>query len=373
MKLFLEPNDVLMLRDGKPFSGGDDHFARGSFPPSPSTLYGALRSHILSIKSGEFDTFKNEPAKIPKDITAEIGSPTALGSLKITQFFIAKNNEGHIQHYFPMPRDIVRAKGKDNGDLYVLKPNSSITEIALTDMPSGLQHLWFSTNEALEAASGFLSEDEMKMYLLGSAPKKIMETKWIYETEERTGIRKNRSSRSVETGGLYSVEYFRMMQGVGFAIDVDGTTQLPDTGIIRLGGDHRSVRYFKSSWDSMDNKAIRDKISRDKHFKLVLITPAIFKYGWLPGSIDRSTFEGDINGIKVKMVGAWIGKAVGIGGFDIVKGMPKVMKKAVPAGSIYYFELINGDVDSLFERLWLKTISDERSQEGFGITLIGGY
>jgi len=373
MKLFLEPNDVLMLRDGKPFSGGDDHFARGSFPPSPSTLYGALRSHILSIKSGEFDTFKNEPAKIPKDITAEIGSPTALGSLKITQFFIAKNNEGHIQLYFPMPKDIAKVKGEDNGELCILKPVGSINDIVLADMPSGLQHLWFATEKALETASGFLSEDAMMAYLSDNVPEKIIKTEEIYKTEERTGIRKNRQTRSVYEGGLYSAEYFRMKESFGFALEVDGTVQLPDSGIMRLGGDHRSVRYFKSSWEGMDTKTIRNKISRDKHFKLVLITPSIFKNGWLPGSIDRSTFEGDINGIKVKMVGAWIGKAVGIGGFDIVKGMPKVMKKAVPAGSIYYFELINGDVDSLFERLWLKTISDERSQEGFGITLIGGY
>ncbi|MFN3533317.1 MAG: type III-B CRISPR module-associated Cmr3 family protein, partial [Candidatus Brocadia sp.] len=32
MKIFIEPNDVLMFRDGKPFSGGDDHYARSTFP-----------------------------------------------------------------------------------------------------------------------------------------------------------------------------------------------------------------------------------------------------------------------------------------------------------------------------------------------------
>ncbi|MBI5749398.1 MAG: type III-B CRISPR module-associated protein Cmr3 [Nitrospinae bacterium] len=373
MKLFIEPNDVLMFRDGRPFAGGDDHFARGSFPPSPSTIYGALRSHILSVKSGEFDTFKNEPAKISKAITDEVGTKKTLGTLAIAQFGVAKNNEGQIQHYFPIPRDIAKEKGKEDGKLYILKPDSFINNIALTDMPLGLQHLWRATEEALEAASGFLSEDELASYLMGKAPEKIIEAKEIYQTEERTGIRKNRSIRSVETGGLYSVEYFRMKEGFGFALDAAGTKLLPESGILRLGGDHRSASYFKSSWNDIDTKHIKDKILRDKHFKLILLTPAVFSQGWLPESIDRNTFEGAINGVKLKMTSACVGKPIGIGGYDFVKNHPKVMNKAVPAGSVYYFELSEGDVDSLFKNVWLKSISDEKTQEGFGITLIGGY
>jgi len=373
MKLFIEPNDVLMFRDGRPFAGGDDHFARGTFPPSPATIYGALRSHILSVKSGEFDAFKRNHAKISKDITDEIGTPSELGTLKITQFAVAKNDETRIKQYFPIPRDIAKEKGKEDGKFYILRPDSSINNIALTDMPLELQHLWFATDSALEAASGFLSEDAMTAYLLGKAPEKIIEAKEIYQTEERTGIRKSRSTRSVETGGLYSIEYFRMKEDFGFTLDVAGTKLLPDSGILRLGGDHRSANYFKSSWNDIDTKTIKDKISKDKHFKLVLLTPAIFNQGWLPNGVDSHTFEGTINGVKVKMTGACVGKPIGIGGFDIVKEMPKPMKKAVPAGSVYYFELKDGNIDSLFEKLWLKSISDEKAQEGFGITLIGGF
>jgi len=372
MKLFIEPNDVLMFRDGKPFAGGDDHFARGSFPPPPSTIYGALRSHILSVKSGEFDTFKNDHAKISKTIIDEIGTKDSLGTLAITQYSIAKNNGTHIQQYFPMPKDIAKAKGKDDNRFYILKPNRGVNDIALTDLPPGLHHVWHETEDALEAATGFLSEEDMVRYLMVNAPKNGVDAKDIYQTEERTGIRKNRSRRSVETGGLYSVEYFRMKEGFGFALELEGTALLPESGIMRLGGDHRSARYFKSSWKDIDIKPIKDKIANDKHFKLVLLTPAVFKQGWLPDGIDGNTGEGIINGVKLKMTGSNIGKPIGIGGFDIVKGMPKTMKKTVPAGSVYYFELKDGNVDDLFKGLWLKSISDERNKEGLGITLIGG-
>ncbi len=373
MRIFIEPNDVLMFRDGKPFSGGDDHFARGSFPPLPSTIYGALRSHLLSIKSGEFETFKNEPARISKDITDEIGNTDTLGTLEIKQFSLAKNDGGQIKQYFPMPRDIARIKGKDDSSFYILKPNGVIGSIVQTDLPSGLLHMWHETEEALEATSGFLSQDEMTRYLIGESPKKIIDSKKIYETEERTGIRKSRSSRSVETGGLYSVEYFRMKNNFGFTLLIGGTQLMPETGIMRLGGDHRSAHYQARSCEGIDIKPIKDKVAQDKQFKLILLTPAVFKHGWLPEGIDSNTFEWSIYGVKVKMLGACVGKPIGIGGFNMAKGMPKIMKKAAPAGSVYYFELANGNVDVLFENLWLKSISDGRSKEGFGITLIGGF
>jgi len=40
---------------------------------------------------------------------------------------------------------------------------------------------------------------------------------------------------------------------------------------------------------------------------------------------------------------------------------------------VYYLELKSGSVDELFKGIWLKSISDEKAQEGFGITLIGGF
>ena len=90
------------------------------------------------------------------------------------------------------------------------------------------------------------------------------------------------------------------------------------------------------------------------------------------GGIDIKTMEGQINDIDVRMVGACIGKPIGIGGFDIVKKTPKIMKRAVPSGSVYLFEMKGNDIEKLFNNIWLKPLSDERKNEGFGISLIGG-
>lgn len=372
MRLFIEPNDILMFRDGKPFSGGDDHFARGSFPPPPSTVYGALRSHILSTAWPEFNTFADKNGIIPEHIKKEIGTPAKNGSLTIRQFFIAKKNGNDIEKFFPMPRDIAKDKGRENGGVYILKPHNKLQDAVMTDLPSVLQHLWHPTEDALEAAAGFLSSSEMAKYLIGDTPK-ATEVDAIFRTEERTGIGKGRTTRTVETGRLYSVEYFRLSEGCGFAVEVDNTKLLPESGMLRLGGDNRSARYSTVSWNDIAVNSIKEKILETKRFKLVFTTPAIFNQGWLPEGIDDKTMQGSINGIAVRLISACIGKPIGIGGFNLVKKMPKPMKKAVPAGSVYYFELKDGNVDALLGNLWLKSISDEKSQEGFGITLIGGF
>lgn len=372
MKLFIEPNDVLMFRDGRPFAGGDDHFARGIFPPSPATVYGALRSHILSNKSGEFDTFKSDASNISKDITDEIGTPDKLGLFALTQFTLAKRNGSDIEQFFTMPKDVVKKKGSEDLKQYGLTPQKFSKSKIMTDLPSGLINMWHPSEDAMEAVLGFLSLKEMAGYLTGKVPSIVTETKELFVTEERTGIRKSKTSRSVETGGLYSVEYFRLNKDIGFAVEVENTNLLSEAGMLRLGGDNRSAKYSKASWNGIHAENIKKKIAKTNRFKLVLTTPAIFKNGWLPEGIFSNTMQGQINGIEVKLIGACVGKPVGIGGYDFVKNHPKVMKKAVPAGSVYYFELKNSTVDSLFERLWLKSISDERAQEGFGITLIGG-
>jgi CRISPR-associated protein Cmr3 len=372
MKLFIEPNDVLMFRDGRPFAGGDDHFARGIFPPSPATFYGALRSHILSNCWSEFNKFKNDQGQIPEDVKKEIGTPTELGSLALCQFTLARRNGNNIEQLFPMPKDVVKEKGVEDGKPCILTPRNSSSSRTIADLLAGLSNMWNPTEKPMDAVSGFLSSKEMGNYLLGTAPS-ITEADKLFKTEERTGIQKNRKTRSVETGRLYSVEYFRLNGDTGFAVEVDNTILLPESGILRLGGDNRSAMYAAGSWTDISVEPIKRKITDTKRFKLVLTTPAIFNKGWLPDWINADTMQGQINGIKVNLISACVGKPIGIGGYDFVKNHPKLMKKAVPAGSVYYYELTEGDVDSLFKNVWLKSISDEKAQEGFGITLIGGY
>ena len=374
MKLFIEPNDVLMFRDGKPFSGGDDHFARGTCPPPPSTICGAFRSHILSLGWSEFDSFgSSNEMHIPEHIRKEIGTSHTIGSLTLKQFSLAKTGKTGVQPIYPMPKDISWQKSEDKKTMLMLSPHDLSNMNIKTDIPRGLLHMWYPVEEALEQSSGFLSISDMERYLLCKSPSNFIDQKEIFDSEDRTGIRKDKSVRSVEKGGLYSVRYFRFQRNAGFIVDIDGVQSLPKEGILRLGGDHRSARYTQTAWNEIPAEPIKKLVVTNMRFKLVLISPAIFANGWLPGGIDPKTMNGQVGGVDVKLVGACLGRPIGVGGFDIAKKSPKIMKRAVPAGSIYLFETKGNNINEIFDRVWLNSISDERMQEGFGISLIGGY
>jgi len=110
----------------------------------------------------------------------------------------------------------------------------------------------------------------------------------------------------------------------------------------------------------------------NKLFKLFLATPAIFENGWLPYWIKEENLEGEFNGIKLRLIGCSIGKFNLIGGWNIVKEEPKPMHKAAPAGSVYYFEILDDSPpEAIKEAFHFRNISDINSEEGFGLSLIG--
>ena len=111
-----------------------------------------------------------------------------------------------------------------------------------------------------------------------------------------------------------------------------------------------------------DRAKIRDRICKSREFKLYLATPAIFDAGWHPKCLHKN----------IKLITAAVGNYVTVGGWDVAHNRPKVAYRAVPAGSVYYYRLINGTkAETVLDCLHYKNISDQRSQEGFGLSYVG--
>ena len=55
----------------------------------------------------------------------------------------------------------------------------------------------------------------------------------------------------------------------------------------------------------------------------------------------------------------------------MLKGRPKPMKRAVPAGSVYYFELLEGDLEKVKDLMHCRSISEYNAEQGFGISFVG--
>jgi len=394
--IFIEPLDVLLFRESKPFSGGEDHLARSVFPPPPSTIYAALRSHLLSIHYGRFEAFK-EGKGLPPKLAEEVGSPNGFGKLELKQLSVARKKISHsslqetqeIELLYPMPADVAKCKGPQPERYLLLSPVSGLPVRA--NLREGMQLLWFNQDVHMESAGGWLTERGMQRYLEGVPdssdsffrPQEVIggsrASEEIFTREERTGIARYRARRSVREGLLYSIEYIRVKQGTGLFAQLSGTDLLPDSGQIILGGDRRPAYYRLAHASKLNPEKVKAQIVSTKKFKLVLTAPALFGGGWCPQWIDPQTLEGAYDQVRVKLTSAALGKPVGIGGFDLVKQHPKPIHRFVPAGSVYFFEIMEGDADLVFQVFNEKSISEDiqtfpqTAKQGFGHSLIGGW
>jgi CRISPR-associated protein Cmr3 len=392
--IFIEPLDVLLFRDAKPFTGGEDHLARSVFPPPPSTIYAAIRSHLLSQCFGRFEAFK-EGRDVPPDLAEEIGSPANFGSLELRRLLVARKRDLVTSHQqptsvellYPMPNDVAVVKGSKQ--YVLLKPADQFP--VRTNLPPGLRHLWLTKDVHLEAATGWLTEEGMQRYVEDEAhspdsffaPGEVIAGdqigKLIFTREERTGIARDRVRRSVREGLLYSVEYLRLRPGVGFFVEIERTRLLPGSGTIALGGDRRPAHYRPARASALALGKLQQRIQERRRFKLVLTTPALFEHGWRPKWIDGQTLEGSRGNVRVKLVAAALGKPIGIGGFDLVKQHPKPVHRFVPAGSAYFFELREGEAAAAIEAFHEKSVSEdsetfpETVKQGFGHSVIGAW
>ena len=186
------------------------------------------------------------------------------------------------------------------------------------------------------------------------------------ESEPKTGIGRDNSTHTTREGLLYRAEMKRF-KSLNFVVDFEDM-ELPESGFLKLGGDGKMVEYKKiEKFNTLDPQIP----SENKRFKLYFLTPTIFKNGWLPAWINEKDMTGIYNGLTLKLLTACTGKSVNIGGFDMKETNPKAIKKAVPAGSVYYFEIIEGSIQEAVKVFYNKSISDEKKNEGFGICFVG--
>ena len=152
-----------------------------------------------------------------------------------------------------------------------------------------------------------------------------------------------------------------------FVVDMDGIDQLPESGLIKLGGEGKGFAYSKVSQktdplSNDDRTILQNMVCASGKFKLYLATHAIFDDGWFPKELHPD----------IELITAAVGNYVTVGRWDVAHGSPKSTYRAVPAGSVYYFKLTNGaDVDKILDCLHCKNISDQRAQEGFGLAYVG--
>jgi len=345
MLIKIDAIDNLIFRDGKPFGGEGDNWANSFKFPSLSTIYGALRSIY----------FANNPNEIKSKANKE-DDPTK--NLKINNlYFLYKDIL-----IFPIPRDLVLVEKKKKEELILL----NFEENKTTNNP--LSKIFYTTEKNAKNKNGFLKKSQFNKYLQGNTGLSILDYDKVVKEEPKIGIGLNRKTKNVQDGRLYRVGFNRY-KDLSIVVDFEGL-EIENSGILKLGGEGKIATFQKIK----DIKLPSINSINSNIFKLVLLTPAIFKNGWYPDFLNEQ-FEGEFEGIKLKLIAAAIDKPQYIGGWDIQNNKPKPMFKVVPAGSVYYFELKNEkDRNKIFEKFnyqSIVTIDDKYKKEGYGVVVIG--
>lgn len=338
--IFIEPSDVWLFRDGRPFSAGEEHVARSLFPPSPLTVQGALRSVILGHSNVEWSRFRDRDGSQAQAVAQKIGYPPnedaegTLGSFGMAGPFLAAPKEGKITRFTPLPSNIREVKDEDR--FVQLAPTRGINfEANWPVHPPSWAPLWSPEEANLGKTEGapWLSEGALQNYLNNDSFE-VTERDKLFTSEPRFGIGLDYAVGRPEESLLYQAEFIRPDAGVGLLVRLKEDFHLPaKTGMLQLGGEARAARYREvASSDLNVNPGLAEPSQR---LKLVFLTPAYFKEGWLPANGDWSSFFGDA---PVRLVAASIGSPTLVGGWDVARRQPKPMRSYVPAGSVYFFE-----------------------------------
>ena len=359
MRLFLKPNDTFFFRDGRPFTRGEQSEGYSIETPFPSTVMGALRTAYIAF-CGDMRQFANDEMK------SVIGTKQSLdgATVHVKGVFLGQSDG---TSYYSTPRDLVSEKKSQDLKLYPLSIESKNDAFSSSsELPIFLT--WSDSKMQVEHTEGRVSYESLRKYLVGKTGCLAAEESDFIIDEPKVGITRDRKTMMAAEGMLYRINMKRFTDPeLGFIVDVDGIDQLPEDALIKLGGEGKGFAYRKISQKTNplsddDWSVLKNKVEAARKFKLYLATHAIFEEGCFPKSLHPD----------IELITAAIGNYVTVGGWDVAHGRPKGTYRAVPAGSVYYFELTNGaDIDKVLNCLHYKNISDQRAQEGFGLAYVG--
>ncbi|MDR0522559.1 MAG: type III-B CRISPR module-associated protein Cmr3 [Planctomycetaceae bacterium] len=373
-EIMITPRDPVIARDGRPFGAGQRMKSLDWI--YPSVLAGSLRTMLgkqcaYTFNEQEIETLKKIEFTGPLPFTKE-------------------------KLYFPKPLDCVVKKNdndENNGTVYSARPQP-LKENEGCNLPGGLQPV-FLPDEAggdfkPKKTAPFWSSEKLLHWLAQEQENgkefNDDDTLQTLPQEERVHVKIEPATGASEPKMLFSTT------GLDFSnVQIAVKINVPDELIAAaeklnafhpLGGERRLV-HWKSAGENNTQTVFPavPSFADTKRLRMVLATPAIFAYdrhGWLPDWLDAETFSGTLpNGdVKVKLAGAVIDRWLPLSGWSYAKVQrrgPKDVRRLVPAGSVYFFEIQSGTLQDAVNANWLKNIcgGPQNNRDGFGLALWG--
>ncbi len=374
MRIAFLPLDVVFFRDARAFGAGADHRAFTLLPPQPTTVHGALRAWLASQRGW----------RPGSDLPAGLGSAEDPGELRVRGPFLARLDGERAITRHPFPADAA-VLGDGDGTLRVLARRSAAPPWILSDADADAIALAPPGSGTQEEPPAGLEAPQLLRNLRGEEVVIERETSrrlsgyglGLAAREPRTGIALDRGTRTAREGLLYTAEYARLADDAALVADVWlGDDDPPiEQGVVALGGERRLAGVRPVEPDDWElGSAIQALVGR-RRLRLYLLSAAPFPGGSRPLGLEQG--EGVLAGRRVRLVGEFVGRPVRVGGFDLARGRPRPSRWAVPPGSVYRVELLDGPADEeLVRTLHGRSLFPEGSVEeriGWGQVLLGTY
>lgn len=360
--------DTLFFRESRPMESVGGSQLQSRFPPPARTVIGAVRTSIGEAVQTDWTQYAGHE---PHPLSTRIGSPESLGPLTFSGPWLTKAG----QRLYSMPLAVLwNAEGKQTRLRPAKAPqHCDLGHVCLPEKADA------TLMGAGPLENAFVTGEGLLAFLEGRAVEKkhIIRPETVFSHEERLGIARDNRHRVTGDGLLYQTRHIRPHADADLAIGIGvsglDAHDIPRQGIVRLGAEGRLANWQrKPAPAGLQPK----KPAQAKGLFLLLQTHALFEAGWLPDGfcpIERNgqtLWEGQINGLSVRIVCAVIGKPVREGGWDLVNHNPRPLQSLVPAGSGYFCE-VDGDLTQACRALTGIKIGQEQDY-GRG-ELIAGY
>ncbi|MCL4745045.1 MAG: hypothetical protein KJZ83_06480 [Burkholderiaceae bacterium] len=347
---FIEPLDVLFLRGNRLF-GDAGSFGESMVPPWPSVIAGALRSAILASEGVDLQDYAHG-----RFAHGELGTPEKPGSFVLLHVDLARCRDGEIGTLHQLPADLVAWRQSESlvtGRARPIRPAAGVLSSSLHPLSPVLAQ----DTPSRPTGSWWMSGEAWLRYLNGETPtsKDLVSSAELWAIDHRVGIALHADERRAEDGKLFSMQAVALNDGlgnrsatgqVGFLAVVAGAT-VPDSGVLRLGGDGRAASFRTAQVSGIDYPV--DEVLRSRRCRIVLTSPGIFEGGWrLPGMHSDGTIE--LGGIRGRVVASSIRRFEIVSGWDLARNSPKPAMRAASVGSVYWIEDLDCDAGAL-ERL----------------------
>lgn len=381
----IRPLSPLVFGNGKPFDAQSE--ASDIVFPLPSSAAGLLRSQYL--QQNKLSLNQEE-----KHLKLSEEDHTKLQSMKQTGPFLAEilnNNEYHL--FVAKPADALYLLDKKDQKIKLIRLQpKEISDDVGCDLPNGLLPVMMDSNMKGKPQTGAMFwhiQDSIAWQNGEDLTYEQVNEKGVKSLpiDIRTHVAIDDHTLSSEEGRLFqSIAYdlsatrkdnYKGWEERSYGFLILGDQDLHN-GLVKFGGEGRlsemSQVYHHSSFTL--NDAIIADIKNRQGIKLTLLTPAIFGNGYLPVWLNETTMEGILpyTNIQVRLKACSMDRWMPVSGWDMQKHSPKAMRKAVAAGAVYWFEILNGDIKEL-KQLMMQSVSDDQQDQndGFGIVSIASW